>query len=167
MGTVQRAKAAVALKISAAPYSAISAALGFATDAAAQNAVEYYLGATLSETRDVPHLRALTHERLERLLNSVWEKAAGAKAEDGADHLSYVRTALSLIDRQSRLNGVDAPQRLEISTPDSRDLQEWVIRMAEQVGPKGLEKEADIMDAEIVEDIISDNDIESANEPQP
>lgn len=160
MGPPQRARAAVAMKISGADNRVIADFLGYANANAVQAAVESVLASTVDETHAVPHLRALYVERLERLFRSVYEKAAGKDANKADDHLAYVRTALSIVDRQAALTGANAPQRLEVSTPDDNALRDWVIRMAKQVGPEGVAQEADIMDAEIVEGALDDENVE-------
>ena len=160
----QRVRAALALKVAGAPYSAIATELGFANALAARNAVERYLSAMVTEG-DLKTQRALTSERLERLLRAVWPKAIQEtlEVETGTgknkkkvtvlntDQLQYVRTALMLIDRSARLHGLDAPQKLEVTRPSDDEVVGWARRMAEQAGIMGVREAEDIMEAEVVE----------------
>ena len=94
-------------------------------------------------------MRALTSLRLERLLQSVWGPATDAANKE---HLNYARTALALVDRISKLHGTDAPQRVEVSTPDSERKEAWLRLALKQVGGlEGIEEEAEIIDAVVVE----------------
>lgn len=144
----QRAQAAVALRLSGAPHSAIAKTLGYASATDARIAIERTLAESAKESRDLPALRQLTSSRLERLLRAVWSHAVD---EEDPDQLAYTRTALAIIDRHARLMGIDAPQKMEVYTPDQQKQEEWVRHMMSQVGPKGVAEEADIIEAEIVE----------------
>lgn len=144
----QRAEAALALRLSGAGYPAIARTLEYVNAAAARHAVEKILAASAHEAKDVATLRAMTSQRLERLLRSVWSKATDP---DDEEHLAYSRTALAIIDRHARLVGADAPQKMEVYTPDQEAQEAWIRGMLEQVGPKGIEEEADIIDVEFEE----------------
>jgi len=149
----RRDRSAVALRLAGAPYEAIAKTLGYATTRQARAAVETVLANSVNEAVDLPQMRELTSRRIERLLRSVWSKATDP---DSVDHLAYARTALALIDRHSRLMGLDAPQRLEVSTPDEATKEKWVRGMIDQVKPEGVAREVasiddDIVDAEIYE----------------
>jgi hypothetical protein len=144
-----RALACVALRLAGASYSAIADIHELGSPAIARQVVEEALAASVDEQRDIPKMRALTSLRLERLLQSVWGPATDAKDKD---HLNYSRTALAIVDRLSKLHGTDAPQRLEVSTPDVERKEAWLRLAMERVGGlKGIEAEADIIDAEVVE----------------
>lgn len=144
----QRAQAAVALRLSGAPHSAIAKTLGYTSATDARIAVERTLAESAKESRDLPALRQLTSGRLERLLRAVWKNAVD---DEHPDQLAYTRTALAIIDRHARLMGVDAPQKMEVYTPDQQAQEDWIRGMLAQVGPKGIAEEADIIEAEIVE----------------
>lgn len=144
----QRAEAALTLRLSGAPYAAIARTLEFVNAGAARSAVEQLLAESGGSERDIAAARAMTSSRLERLLRSTWPKATDP---DDPDHLQYVRTSLAIIDRHARLLGADAPQKLEVYTPDQKAQEEWVQAMLREVGPDGVEEEENIIDAEIVE----------------
>lgn len=157
----QRARAALALKISGAPYSAIAEHLGFANARIARVVVERYLSEMVTDA-DLKPQRALASERLERLLRAVWPRAISETTEwtdpDGkrhvtpnAEQLQYVRTALMIIDRSARLHGIDAPQKLEVTRPSDEEVTQWAFRMAEEAGMMGVREAEDIMEAELVE----------------
>lgn len=144
-----RALAAVALRLAGASYSAIAEIHELGSATIARQVVEEALAASVNEQKDIPKMRALTSLRLERLLQSVWGPATDPKHKD---HLNYSRTALALVDRISRLHGTDAAQRIEVSTPDLERKEAWLRLALEKVGGlDGIEEEADIIDAEVVE----------------
>jgi hypothetical protein len=126
-----RAKAALAMKIRGADYDEIAHDLNYATPGEARRAVEGLL-AGLAEA-DGPAAwatqRNLHALRLEGLLASVFDKAI-----DDTDelHLSYNRRAVEIMDRISRLQGFDAPQRAVIYTPDAAEFDAVVTRVLEQ-----------------------------------
>lgn len=143
-----RARAAVALRIAGASYQQIADAQQFADAATARRVVEATIAATVAP-EDVDHLRQLTGMRLERLLQAVWPKAL---KEKDPDQLAYSRTALAIIDRHAKLFGVDAPQKVEVYTPDQQEKREWVQTMLLHVTEGDIETEAETIDAELVED---------------
>lgn len=144
----RRDKSAVALRLAGAPYEAIATTLGYPSSGAARTAVETVLANSVNQAHDLPHLRELTSRRIERLLRSVWTKATDP---EDPDHLAYARTALALVDRHSRLMGLDAPQRLEVSTPDQETKERWIRGMIAQVKPEGVAREVDSIDEDIVD----------------
>lgn len=144
-----RALACVALRLAGASYSAIAEIQDLANPAQARQVVEEALAASVNEQKDIEKMRALTSLRLERLLQSVWGPATDAT---NREHLNYSRTALAIVDRLSKLHGADAPQRLEVSTPDAERKEAWLRLAMERVGGLGaIEEEADIIDAEVLE----------------
>lgn len=143
-----QARSALALRLAGASYESIAKTVGYQSANAAKRAVEGILEDTVNESRDLPQLRELTGRRIERLLRSVWAKATD---EESADHLAYVRTALALIDRHARLMGVDAPQRLEVSTPDTEAKERWIRGMIEKLNPESASREVDDLDEDIID----------------
>lgn len=144
-----RKKAVVRLKLAGATFQQIAEVEGFASAHIARKVMEEALAATVDELKDVPYLRALHTARLERLLT-----ATSARAMDNkdAEQLAFTRTSLSLIDRLIKLQGADAPQRLEVYTPGQQAREEWLRRAVAAVSPGDLEEEEDIIDAEVVDD---------------
>jgi len=144
-----RALSCVALRIAGASFSAIAEVNELGSPAIARQIVEEALAASVDENKDIAKLRALHSLRLDRLLQSVMPQAVDKK---NVKRLDYLRAALSIIDRQAKLHGTDAPQRLEVYTPDNQRKEEWLRRALEEIGGiKGLEEEADIIDAEVVD----------------
>jgi hypothetical protein len=144
-----RAEAAVALKIAGATYTDIAKTLDYSSASIARQAVERSLAATAG-TEDRAKMRLLESKRLERLLRSVWKRATDPA---DAEHLSYVRAALALIDRHSRLHGLDAPQQMVVYSPAQSEIEAWVAGMSRQV-VAGMPLEADIIegDYEVIQD---------------
>jgi len=150
-----RALGIVGLKLSGASFVAIAEIEGLANDKAARLIYERTIAATVDESKDIPYLRNLASQRIERLLQAVWTKAIDRK---NPDQLAYTRTALALIDRHSKLHGMDAPQRLEVYTPDAQAKEEWVAAVLSKIDPDQQGHEADIIDAEIVDGVIEDDE---------
>lgn len=139
-----RSQAAVALKIAGATYSEIAKALDYPSATMARVAVEKALADSVGdENRE--QLRFLEARRLERLLRSLWSRATDDTDEQ---HLSYARTALAVIDRHSRLYGLDAPQEMIVYNPSGMEIEAWVSKMARQVHGE-MPEEYDIIKGEI------------------
>ena len=88
---------------------------------------------------------------LDRLLRAVMPKAINA---NNPEQLPAVRVALTVVERYSRLNGLDAPQQLEVTMPEN-DQFRMVIEAAAAGMKLDVPDEADIFDevyAEVVED---------------
>lgn len=135
-----RQDSAVALRIAGAPYSEIARTLEYSSATQARIAVERALANTVgNESRE--QLRFLEARRLERLLRGLWKKATDPAQEE---HLAAARTALAVIDRHSKLYGLDAPTEMVVYTPAASELEAWVSRMAQQVRGE-LPEEADII----------------------
>lgn len=140
-----RQQSAVALKIAGANYSEIANALGYSSAANARVAVERALASSVGE-EDRDQLRFLEGRRLERLLRGLWAKATN---ERHPDQIAAARTALAVIDRHSKLYGLDAPTQMVVHSPTAGQIEQWVSQMAAQVST-GMPKEKDIIEGEIV-----------------
>ncbi|MFD4795872.1 hypothetical protein [Streptomyces anulatus] len=78
------------------------------------------------EAAEVSIYRQQENERLDSLLEAVWDKATtpspvfNKEREVVAEEidLKAVDTVLRLMDRRAKLNGLDMPQRTELSGPD-------------------------------------------------
>ena len=145
-----RADAAITLKIAGATYTEIAETVGYKSATQARQAVEEALAA-MSGPEDRERLRFLEARRLERLLRGLWKKATDDKDEE---HLAAARVALAIIDRHSKLYGLDAPQEMVVYTPAAAEIEEWVQRQARQIRG-ALPEEADVI-GEIVEGEIVD-----------
>lgn len=143
-----RAAAAVALRISGASYSDIARVCEYSSAFHARQAVERALAEDSGEPEERAHLRVLTDRRLNRLLQSVMGKAVDVK---NPDQLAYNRQALALVDRIARLHGVDAPQTLTVYQPQQEEVNAYIAQML-ALHRQATQNEADILDAEMVED---------------
>lgn len=156
---VSRQEAAVALRMEGAPYSEIATTLGYSSASQARQAVERSLAALANSPEDRDHLRFLEARRLERILRGIWRKATSETLtdEDGherpnEEHLAAARTALAVIDRHSRLYGLDAPQEMVIYNPTQIELQKWVEQVAANVRSAGPQ-EVDIISGEVISEV--------------
>lgn len=140
---LQRVVDAWAMRIRGATWDEIAQALGYANGPNALRAVRNFAG-RLPEP-SVPELRSLWRERLEFL----WPLAA-RDVEDGKP--GAVRAAVAVADRASRLDGLDAPTRVEVSAT----VQELNAIARELIAAEGAsgDVEADLwtLDAEIVDE---------------
>jgi hypothetical protein len=94
-----------------------------------------------SADKDIPYdtMRAIYNARLEGLLKSVFPKALRS---GDPDQLAYQRQALSVIDRGIKMNGLDAPTRVEVYSPSAQEFTRVIEMAAEALG--GTTGEADI-----------------------
>lgn len=121
------AKAALGLRLAGASHVEIMEVLGLGSSALARRNVEYALSSAINDA-DVTALRAEEAARLERLLRSVWGKATDPKSNE---HLHAVKVALQVIDRHSRLLGLDAPTEIVVHNPTVAEIDEWVASVVQ------------------------------------
>lgn len=134
---MQRVSDAWAMRIRGATWDEIAADVGYANAPNAVRAVRNFAG-TLPEPSN-PELRSLWRERLEYL----WPLAARdvEAARPGA-----IRAAVAIADRAAKLDGLDAPSRLEVSA----SVQELNEIAAAMITRERGDSEADIFDAEVI-----------------
>lgn len=143
-----QAAAALQLKIDGASWADIATILEYDTPAKARQAVEQALAQEAKSPEKVDHIRTVNSKRLERIYRSL---AVRATNPSDPDHLQYVRAAVIVIDRHSRLWGADSPQQMNVTvSPSAAEIEKWVAKMSNQV--HGEISEADIIDAEVIED---------------
>jgi hypothetical protein len=145
---VTRVQAAVALKLAGTSYTDIARVLEYSDPRYARLAVEKALAMTADSPEELAVLRVIQTKRYERLLASTWNKAVDP---DDDEHLAYNARATALVDRISKLHGVDAPAKVNF-TPSDEYLQTYVQRFLALAQTAGDAEEADIEDAEIVDD---------------
>lgn len=143
-----RQEAAVAMRIAGANYSEIARVLEYASPTLARQAVERSIAATTGTPETLEHQRFLESRRLERLMRSLWGKATNEK---DPEHLAAIRTAVALIDRHSRLNGLDQPSQAIIYTPAAEEVQRWVAHVTQELR-RDLPDEEDILEGDVIED---------------
>lgn len=149
MDAPTRAAAAVALRVKATSWSDIARMLDYSSPQRARQAVEACLAEMADSEEDRDQLRLLMSRRLDRILYSLFDRATNPK--DG-DHIVYARTALSVIDRQAKLHGLDAPTTVVLHTPNQKEVDEYVTQVTALMRSAQVSAEADIVDAEIVEE---------------
>jgi hypothetical protein len=146
--TDTKAESALALRIAGTSYTNIAKVLGYASATRARLAVERVLAASADSPEDRDQQRVLSDKRLNRLLQSVMGKAVDPT---DPEHLAYNARALAITDRIMRLWGVDAPAQVQI-TPTDEHLQQYVAHMMALARKEPEAEEADILDADVVEE---------------
>ena len=107
MSVGEKTRRAMALKLAGASYGAIAQQLGYNDASAARKAVQRGMKASLQE--NAGELKRIHYGRLEHMLMLVW-------ADVNQKDLASMSTALSIMDRMERLFGLNAAERLEVST---------------------------------------------------
>lgn len=147
---VRKGSAALALRLAGAGYDEVADALGLADARAARDQAEQALEARAwADVEGRQRLRQENSARIERLLRGVWQKATTA---DHPEHLSAVKVAVALIDRHIRLHGLDAPAEIIVHNPTATEIDQWVAGMISMGSADLAAMEADIVDAEVVDD---------------
>ena len=136
--------AALALRLAGATYAEIAETLTYASSDIARVAVESELANMAADPEKREQLRMLESTRLERLLRSLWQKAIDPETPE---HLSYVKTALSIIDRRIRLFGLDAPTEIAIHTPTQAEIDAWVAQVSSSAHEALAVLEANVVEA--------------------
>lgn len=137
----QRVADAWAMRIRGATWDEVATAVGYANGPNALRAVRNYVG-TLPEPT-MPELRSLWRERLEFL----WPLAV-RDVENGKP--GATRAAVAVAQRAAQLDGLDQPQRVEL-TGGAEELDRMVRVLLAAQGSDYVE-EASIWDAEVVDD---------------
>ena len=106
VAATKRQAAAMELRGKGYTFEKIAEELGYRGPSGAFRAVSAGLDKTLREP--AASLRVLESERLDRLLEGVWKKAA-------AGNVQGVRAVLAILERRAKLWGLDAPTRYEMS----------------------------------------------------
>ncbi len=146
MSSRERQKRAMALKLAGASYAQIADNLGYADASGAHKAVARGMKSSLQE--NAGELRKIHYGRLEHMLMLVWPAVNQGDSQ-------AVGTALQVMDRMERLYGLNAANRIDVST-DSRETiivadgekNAYIQALKEAIAEDGRE----IVDAEIVED---------------
>lgn len=152
----ERVRASLALWTAGATYGDIAAQFGFRTPNVAAMAIERALAETVDDTQDRSKLRRRMSLTLDRLLRAVMPKAINA---ENPEQLPAVRVALTVVERYAKLNGLDAPIQHEVSLVDDEKFTTLVELAARGMGMP-VPVEADIWDAEFVEEEVGDDEPE-------
>ena len=135
--------ASVALRLAGGSYTEIAEALDFATPDDARRAVEATLANEAITAEDRDTLRTQESMRLQRLLRSVWAKATD---DNHPEHLTAVRVARELIERNIKLHGLDAPTEITVHTPTQDEIEQWVHTITQQSNAHYLALEARVVE---------------------
>lgn len=152
-----RQEAALGLKIAGATYTEIANTLEYASASHARAAVESALASTVGDD-DRERMRFIASRRIERLLRGLWAKATDETSEE---QIPASRTALALIDRHIKLNGLDAPSEHIIYNPGVREIEDWVKEMTVTV-LDATPEERDIIEAEYA--VVDEGDYQPGDE---
>lgn len=145
-------RAALALWTAGATYGDIAAQLKFRSPQVAQIAIERALSEQVDDHADRTKQRRKVSLTLERMMRSIMPKAVNP---DHPEQLAAVRTTVSILDRYSKLNGLDAPIQVDVNMPDNDQFQRFIQLAAVGAGlavPEEGDPFADIEDAEVLED---------------
>ncbi len=148
-----KVRSILTLWTSGANYAEIATALGVRSPAAVQVAVERALGEMVDDNTDRTKQRRRMSLVLDRLMKGVMPKAVNP---ENPEQLQAVRTMISLVERYSRLNNLDAPQEVTVHMPGQEEFATFIHAAARGMGLP-VAQEADIfseeyMYAEVVED---------------
>lgn len=152
-------RAAVAMNLAGIGWDVIAERRGFSSPKQAQMQVEKLMGETWGSS-DVVAARARSLARKEALLRSVWDDATHPylTTADGRDtdqrnelHLAYLDRAIRLAESIDRLQGTNAPTVVEVYRPGADEFMSTVAELRKAL-MAGEPEEADIFDAEVVDD---------------
>lgn len=154
-------RSCLALWTAGANYADIARQMHLRSPKIAQMAVERALADMVDDHSDKSKLRRRMSLTLDRFLKAITPKAVDP---EHPEQLAAVRTGLSIVDRYSKLNGLDAPVQVDIHMPSGEQFETFIALAARGAGIE-VPIEADpfdtvyeIEDAEVVED---ENDDES------
>lgn len=151
-----KVEAGVSLLLSGASFPDIAKMLEYKSAEHARLAVERALAAGVTlEDKDL--LRKVQAGRYERLLKSVMPRATDPR---DSHHLAYNARANALVDRISKLHGIDAPIQVQV-TPSDEYLIAYANQMKASLGlDTNVVEEADIMEEA---EIVTTKEIEAAD----
>lgn len=137
------------MRVAGGGWDEIAKSLGMRGGApAAYRAVKNYFGKVPQPDRNM--LREIARQRGERL----WLRAAAAVEE--APSPAAIRAAVAVLERAAKLDGLDAPSHVQVSSPDEASFHAMVEAASRGLG-LALPVEADIFDAEYMEaEIVED-----------
>src|SRR5262245_39333378 len=111
---VERQRRAVELRCAGATYDEIASALGYSNRKSAWKAVDAALKKTLKEPTD--QLRQFERSRLDQMQKAIWPKVLQGEPR-------AIEVALRISERRARLEGLDCPEKREITGPESRPIE--------------------------------------------
>lgn len=130
---------AVSYRLAGLTYEQIAQQMGYTDRGSARRTVLRALAAVRDES--VGDLRAVENLRLERAHSELWQMVVGPRpGDERVDRAMWVDfdTRLRAIDsmrrlseRRSKLNGMDAPTKIELSPGVSQELQDAIDELRE------------------------------------
>lgn len=123
----QKRDRALSLRLTGATYQAIADAMGVN-----KSTVKRWIDAAIDgvDKENAKQLVALENERLNRAMRAIWPKVI-----DG--QLGAVDRLVKLSERRARLNGLDAPQKVDLGVPEvdlaqvAKEIEDMARREAE------------------------------------
>lgn len=144
-----RARAAANMLVDGAPYYFIAETLGYKSPAQARVAAERVLGA-MHNSADREAARNVTRARLNKMLKIASEylsqetivvKRKGKDVElVNTEQYKWFMGFLAVTDRLAKLDGLDAPVKVEVRNPDAEEFEAVIHQMERLVGrPMSIE----------------------------
>ena len=123
----QKRDRALSLRLTGATYQAIADAMGVN-----KSTVKRWIDTAIDgvDKENAKQLIALENERLNRAMRAIWPKVI-----DG--QLGAVDRVVKLSERRARLNGLDAPQKVDLGVPEvdlaqvAKEIEDMARREAE------------------------------------
>lgn len=141
-----RALSAFALHLAGATDGQIAKQMGYASASVARAAWQSTLAGSVS-MQEREEVRKSEAARLDRMQMAWWNKAIDPKASEQA---TATRMVLAISERRARLLGLDAPTRVEVYTPTSQEIMDFVNRLRLASGVED-EIEGEIVDVEVID----------------
>lgn len=107
MGSAEKTRRAMALKLAGASYAQIALQLGYHDASGARKAVQRGMKSALQESAS--ELKKIHYGRLEHMLMLLWP-------EVNQRDLPAMSAALAVMDRMERLYGLNAAEKIEVGT---------------------------------------------------
>lgn len=149
-----RAERAAIWKSKGVSIAEIRSELEFESD----EEVSHAINAVLSKQLD-NYDRSTLKQEIDQRLELLWRLSYKRALDDKNPHRSVdTKTALSVVDHKRQLHGLDAPKEVKFHNAAYEELQAWVMEVQGQEASGALPVEADILDAEEVDDEDSDED---------
>lgn len=122
IAALERRRTALELRKRGFAYSEIADHLGV-TRQAVHQMVKKGIAEILDETREsAEEVRTLELERLDRMFMRLYKEAMPSHPDAIVNHKA-IETMLKIMDRRSKLMGLDAPSKHEVMTIDQLDAQ--------------------------------------------
>jgi hypothetical protein len=150
MDPPSRAAAAVKLAVEGASYPDIARILDYRTAVEAKAAVWDAIADLGADHDNVERMRTLQSHRLDKLLYSVGPSATDP---NNPEQIAYGRLYLAILDRQAKLYGLDAAQQIVVYTPTQKEIAQHAEHVQAIMRLAAGAIEADIIDAEVVDDV--------------